>query len=59
MSYKILPNAKVLMSTDGTERLFVDTGSKVVPVGAEPPIRINLLDYGVDVLALFVKGGGR
>lgn len=32
MSYKILPNARVLMSTDGTKQLFIDTGHEVVPV---------------------------
>lgn len=32
MSYKIVPNAKVLMSTDGTKQLFIDTGHEIVPV---------------------------
>lgn len=34
MELKVLPRAKVLMATDGSERLYVDTGSKVIPVAA-------------------------
>lgn len=32
MPYKLLPNARVLMSTDGAKKLFIDTGSEVIPV---------------------------
>lgn len=32
MSYKLVPNAKVPMSTDGTKQLFIDTGHEIVPV---------------------------
>lgn len=32
MSYKILTNAKVLMSMDGSKSLAIDTGGEVIPV---------------------------
>lgn len=41
MSYTVLPHARVLMSTDGTERMFIDTGASMIPIGM-PEITINV-----------------
>lgn len=32
MKYTVLPNAKVVMSTDGNKNLFIDTGSGLIPI---------------------------
>lgn len=57
MSYTILTGAKVLISTDGSKSLAIDTGNEIVPITS------NIVDFDAlgitgPILLLFNAGGG-